>query len=155
MIQRIQTIYLFIIVVLSCFTLFLPVAGLYIPEEALKYIVDFKGIFLVKTTGNQFIENVWALTAISTIIPLIALITIFLFKNRMLQIRLVVFNIVLMAGFYGLLFIYFWIAGEKLHADWYLEIVSAFPLVNIILSILGMRAIGKDIALIKSLNRLR
>ena len=155
MIQRIQTLYLFIVVVLSCFSLFLPVAGLFVPEEALKYIVDFKGIFLVKTTGNQFVENVWALTALSTIIPLIAFVTIFLFKNRFLQIRLMIFNIVLMAGFYGLLFIYLWIAGEKLHADWFLEIVSAFPLVNIVLSILAIRATGKDIALIKSLNRIR
>ena len=155
MIQRIQTLYLLIIVILSCFTLFLSVAGLYNPGETLKYIVDFKGVFLVKTTGNEFIENVWALTAISTIIPLITMVTIFLYKNRLLQIRLIIFNIVLMAGFYGLLFIYLWITGEKLHADWFLEIVSAFPLVNIILSILAIRAIGKDIALIKSLNRIR
>ncbi|HRZ98513.1 MAG TPA: DUF4293 domain-containing protein [Paludibacter sp.] len=155
MIQRIQTLYLLFIVILSCFTLFLPVAGLYNSSEALKYIVDFKGIQLIQTTGNKFFENVWALTAISAIVPVIALITIFLYKNRSLQIRLIIFNVVLLAGYYGLLFIYLWIAGEKLHADWFLEIVTAFPLVNIILSFMAIRAIGKDIALIKSLNRIR
>ena len=155
MIQRIQTLYLLIIVILSCFTLFSPVAGLYNATEVLKYVVDYKGICLVKTTGNQFVENTWALTAISSLIPIIAFVTIFLFKNRSLQIRLIFFNIVLMAGFYGLLFIYLWIAGEKLHAEWFIEIVTAFPLVNIILSFLAARAIGKDVALLKSLNRIR
>ncbi len=155
MIQRIQTLYLLFIVILSSFTLFLPAAGLYNSSEALKYIVDFKGIVLVETTGNKYFENVWALTAISSIIPIIALITIFLYKNRLLQIRLIIVNIVLMAGYYGLLFIYLWIAGEKLHADWFLEIVSAFPLVNIVLSILALRAVAKDVALLKSLNRIR
>lgn len=155
MIQRIQTLYLFFIIILSCFTLFFPVAGLYNQSENLKYVVDFKGINLILQTGNKVVENVWALTAITAIVPVVALITIMLFKKRTLQIRLTIFNIVIMAGFYALLFIYLWLAGNKLHADWFLEIVSAFPLVNIVLSIMAIRAIGKDIALIKSLNRIR
>ncbi|MDO9152220.1 MAG: DUF4293 domain-containing protein [Paludibacter sp.] len=155
MIQRIQSLYLLLIVILSCFTLFSPIAGLYNQDETLKYIVNYKGINLVETTGNKYFENVWALSAISAIVPVIAFITIFLYKKRSLQIRLIIVNIVFMAGFYGLLFIYLWIAGEKLHADWFLEIVTAFPLVNIVLSFMAVRAIGKDIALLKSLNRLR
>jgi uncharacterized membrane-anchored protein YitT (DUF2179 family) len=72
-----------------------------------------------------------------------------------LQIRLSIINSVLLAGYYGLLFIYLWQAGNVLNADWYLNIVTAFPLINIILTFLAIRAIGKDEALIKSLNRLR
>ncbi|MGB4413603.1 MAG: DUF4293 domain-containing protein [Paludibacter sp.] len=155
MIQRIQTLYLFLIVALSGFTLFSPVAGLFNKTEALEYVVNYRGIFLVQPTGNLFQENVWALTAISAIIPLISLLTIFLYKKRLLQIRLTIFNIVLMAGYYGLLFIYLWLAGEHYHAEWFLEIVTAFPLINIILGFLAIRAIGKDEALVKSLNRLR
>jgi hypothetical protein len=56
---------------------------------------------------------------------------------------------------YGLLFIYLWQSGEKLHAEWSLEIVSAFPLINIVLNVLAIRSIGKDEALVKSLNRIR
>ncbi|MCE5331636.1 MAG: DUF4293 domain-containing protein [Bacteroidales bacterium] len=155
MIQRIQTLYLLLIVILSGFTLFSPVAGLFNKAEALEYVMNYRGIFLVQPTGNLFQENVWALTAISAIIPLISLLTIFVYKKRLLQIRLTIFNIVLMAGYYGLLFIYLWLAGERYHAEWFLEIVTAFPLVNIILSFLAIRAIGKDEALVKSLNRLR
>jgi len=54
MIQRIQTLYLFLIVALSGFTLFSPVAGLFNKTEALEYVVNYRGIFLVQPTGNLF-----------------------------------------------------------------------------------------------------
>jgi hypothetical protein len=60
-----------------------------------------------------------------------------------------------MAGYYGILFIYLWQYGKTLDSKMFLEIVSAFPLVNIVLSMLAVIAIGKDEALIKSLNRIR
>ena len=84
-----------------------------------------------------------------------ALITIFLYKNRVLQLRLTVFNAVLMAGYYGMLFMYLFFAQVKFGAKWYLEIVAAFPLVCIILAFLAMRGIARDEALVKSLNRIR
>jgi uncharacterized membrane-anchored protein YitT (DUF2179 family) len=73
----------------------------------------------------------------------------------MLQLRLSFFNMVLMAGWYVLLFISVWFAKSLYQADWTLELVTAFPLINIILTLLAVRAIGKDEALIKSLNRIR
>ena len=155
MIQRIQTLYLLVIVILSGITLFSPFAALTNVADGLQYVVNLKGVSLVASTGNQLIQNVWALTALMSIIPLVALTTVFLYKKRILQIRLSIFNTVLMAGYHGLLFIYLWQSGEKLHAEWSLEIVSAFPLINIVLNVLAIRSIGKDEALVKSLNRLR
>lgn len=155
MIQRIQSLYLLVVVVLSTITLFSPVAGLQQESTAMIYELNFRGLFALEADGPIFVANTWVMTAISVLIPLIAFITIFLFKKRMLQIRLVIFNLVLMAGYYGLLFIYLWQYGKSLEAKLFLEVVSAFPLVNIVLSVLALRAIGKDEALIKSLNRLR
>lgn len=155
MIQRIQSFYLLVVVVLSTITLFSPVAGLQQESTAMIYELNFRGLFALETGGHIFVANTWVMTAISVLIPLIAFITLFLFKKRMLQIRLTIFNLVLMAGYYGLLFIYLWQYGKSLEAKLFLEVVSAFPLVNIVLSVLALRAIGKDEALIKSLNRLR
>lgn len=155
MIQRIQTLYLLTIVVLSLFTLFLPLGSFVNTTEHLNYIINYKGIFLTQASGNVLLQNVWSLAAISAIIPVLALVTIFLYRKRLLQIRLVIFNMVLMLGYYVLLAIYFWQTITKLNTDWHPEIVTAFPLVNLILSYLTIRAIGKDEALIKSLNRLR
>jgi len=155
MIQRIQTVYLLLVVVLSAVTLFSVQAGFVGNTDTAQYILNFKGIFKVLDGVPVFVQNVWALTAMSVLTPLIAFATIFLFKKRFLQIRLLIVNVVLLAGYYGLLFIYLWQAGKVLDAKWYLEMVSAFPLVSIVLTVLAIRAIGKDEALIKSLNRLR
>ena len=155
MLQRIQTLYLLIIVILSGITLFSPFAGLYNKVDVLDYMINFKGIFLVQQTGNLFQSSVWGLTAISALVPIISLITLFLFKKRIIQIRLSVINMVLMAGFYVLLLIYIWFANQNLHTDWYLKVTTAFPLINIVLNILALRAIGKDEALVRSVNRLR
>lgn len=51
--------------------------------------------------------------------------------------------------------IYLWSACARLHADWHLQIVAVFPLINLILSYLAIGAIGKDEKLIKSMDRLR
>lgn len=150
MIQRIQTVYLFLITVLSTITAAFPVAGLTSKAEKLRYILDFKGI-----SGDNFHMSSWALTALAFAIPVIALLTIFLYKKRLLQIRLTIINTILMAGYYGLLFIYLWQASKQINADWYLEVIAAFPLICIILNFMSIRAIGKDEALVKSLNRIR
>lgn len=155
MIQRIQTIYLLIVVILSGITLLTVQAGFVGNADAAQYILNYKGVFQVQSTGMDFVKNVWALTALCVLIPTIAVATIFVYKKRLLQIRLSIINSVLLAGYYGLLFIYLWQTGTTLDAEWYLEMVTAFPLVNIILTFLAIRAIGKDEALIKSLNRLR
>ncbi|MDD3079077.1 MAG: DUF4293 domain-containing protein [Paludibacter sp.] len=156
MIQRIQSLYLLLIVILSSVTLFAPVAEMVSSVGAgTAYILDFKGISQVKSTGNVVVESLWALTTISAIIPIVALVTVFMFKKRILQIRLCVFNMVIMAGYYGMLFLHLWLASAKYHADWHLSYPVIFPLVCIILDILAIRGIGKDEALIKSLNRIR
>jgi cbb3-type cytochrome oxidase subunit 1 len=155
MLQRIQTIYLLAIVVLSGFVVFSPLADLINKVDNLIYIVDFKGISLVQQTGNAIVARVWGLNSVSLVIPILALITIFSFKNRPKQIRLTVINMVFMISFYFFLIIYLWPACERLHTDWHLRIVNLFPLVNLILSFLAIGAIGKDEKLVKSLDRLR
>ncbi|GAB1415506.1 DUF4293 domain-containing protein [Paludibacter sp.] len=155
MIQRIQSLYLFFIVALTSVTLFMPVAGLHNVENSIIYELNYKGLFSIDNSGDELIASTWMLTALMVIIPLLSLITIFLFKNRFLQLRLIIFNIVIMAGFYILLFIYLWQFGKILDAKMFVEIPSAFPLIGIVLSIMALKAVSKDISLIKSLNRIR
>lgn len=155
MIQRIQTLYLLAVVVLSLITLFSPLVSFFDSALALTYKMSYKGVELIEQSGNLFQNDVWTLTVLSAIIPLISLLTVFLFKNRILQLRLTFFNTVLMAGWYAMLFIYIWFAKSNFNADWTLEIVTAFPLINIVLNFLAIRGIGKDEALVKSLSRLR
>ncbi|HLP06173.1 MAG TPA: DUF4293 domain-containing protein [Paludibacter sp.] len=155
MLQRIQTIYLLVIVILSCVVLFSPIVGLTNTTEGLEYIVGCKGIFLRQQGGDVFQSSVWGLAAIAALVPVMALVTVFLYKKRSLQIRLSVVNMFLMAGFYALLFVYVRLANQDLHTDWNLKFVVILPLVNMVFNYLALRGVAKDEALVKSLDRLR
>jgi len=155
MIQRIQTLYLLIIVILSGFVIFSPIAELINSADNLIYLVDINGISLVKSTGNIFESNIWGLTAISMVVPVFSLITIFSYKNRIKQIRYCVINILFMVSYYAFLLFYIWSACNRLHTDWHLKLTTVFPIVNLILNFLTIGAIGKDENLVKSADRLR
>ena len=102
------------------------------------------------------VEHAWMLTLISAIIPFITLITIWLYKHRQLQIRLTVFNSLLMLGYYGMYAFYLYYFKEKYAADAVHPLLPAvFPLVCIVLNVLAIRGIAKDDALVKSYERLR
>ena len=155
MIQRIQTVYLLLIVILSGITTFSPLADLINKADNLIYLVDFNGISLIKPTGSIVESTIWGLISISALITIIALITIFNYKNRVKQIRLTVINMLFMICFYIFLMLYLWPACIRLHADWHLRLASVLPLVNLVLSYLAIGGIGKDEKLVKSLDRLR
>jgi hypothetical protein len=155
MIQRIQTVYLLIIVLLSGFTIFSPVAELTNATEGLNYTVNLKGIYLIQGTEFIYQSSVWSLSMVTILIPVLSIISIFSYKNRIKQIRFSVINILLMIVFYLLLFLYLWLASKNLNADWHLQLVCIFPLVSIILNYLAIGAIGKDEALVKSMDRIR
>lgn len=155
MIQRIQTLYLLVVVILSGIVAFSPLADLVNTGDKLIYLIDYKGISLLKPTGNSIESSTWYLTIVAAIIPLVALITIFSFKNRRKQIQLLWLNMMLMLMYYAVLFLYVWFACQRLHTDWYLRIVTILPVVNMMLSYLAVSSIRKDEKLVKSLDRLR
>ena len=155
MLQRIQTIYLLIIVILSGITLFVPNAHFIASSDNVDYVFNLRGLYSVTENAEMLLQDVWTLTAIKALIALIALYTIFIYKKRILQIRLSIFNMVLMLGYYPILFIYLWLIKSNLKIEYVIGFVTVFQVINIILSVLAIRAIGKDEALVKSLNRLR
>ena len=104
----------------------------------------------------ELVYPTWGLFALAIVISLLALLTIFLFKKRILQIRLCVFNAILMLGFYGLFAFFCWnLDNQKEIFSLNLKIALSFPLVSLILDYLAIRNIGADEALVRSLDRLR
>lgn len=152
MLQRIQTF--FLLLALGCMSafFFFPVARIILPDsEILSF--HFNGI-----EGNHNIAGTYSTLPymiLLIIITLLSLITIFLYKKRMLQIRLCIFNIILMLGFIGLSYYYVTDIVKELHADQNYTILMVFPLAAAILSFLALRAIGRDEALVRSVDRLR
>ena len=118
----------------------------------------------------------------SIAIPLLALVTIVLYKRRLLQVRLNIMNVVLCLGYYALLALYvaYIVKGYEpldavkcqlstvncqlstvncqlstVNCEWYLTMWSAIPLVNVVLTMMATRRILKDEALVRAADRLR
>ena len=150
MIQRIQTLYLLLVVVLgTLLCCFAPVQ--FLMPEGIDYI-------------KLMTFDKWALATISVAIPALALVTIFFFTRRLLQARLNIMNVVLCLGYYALLALYIAYVvkgyepiGEQVlaDADWFLTVWAAIPLVNVVLTMMATRRILKDEALVRAADRLR
>lgn len=147
MIQRIQTIYLFISALLIGSLMKLKFADLSVNNELYTFVA--KGIY----SGEELLFNGFAIFIFIPVIALLHFVVIFLYKKRILQIRILVFSMVLLLGLFGLFF-YFAYAGFT-GAQVAFKIPVVFPIVAAILDFLAIRGIGKDEALIRSLNRIR
>ena len=93
MIQRIQSFYLLIVTGLLITAMCLPMG----------YFIDTTGEHPFKALGidvNGIFQSTWGIFGILMLSALVAFATIFLYKNRMLQIRMSIFNSLLLAGYY-------------------------------------------------------
>ncbi len=150
MIQRIQTIYLLVVVALGITLLFMPVVQFVSPEEAAELQV-----FELSALGGAPLQGIWGLTLTTALIPLLALVDIFLYRKRILQARLNIFTVMLCLGYYGVLAIYIWLAKMSMGLEWHLIPWASIPLVCMILTLMATRAILKDEALVRAADRIR
>lgn len=150
MIQRIQTIYLLLIVALGTALVWLPVVEFVSPAEAAELQIWDMSAF-----GGAPLQGSWGLAVATILIPLLALIDIFLYKKRILQARLNVFTALLCLGYYGVLAIYIWQAKMGLSADWHILPWASFPAVCFVLTLMATRRILQDEALVRAADRIR
>lgn len=152
MIQRIQTLYLLLVVILGIVLCFMPVLQLVTPEEAATLQIWELSAFGFHAVPLQ---GLWGLTVATVLIPLLALVDIFLYKRRILQARLNIFTVMLCLGYYGVLAVYVWLAKTALGVDWHLIPWASIPLISMILTLMATRAILKDEALVRAADRIR
>ena len=154
MIQRIQTIYLFAAAVIMFLLFFFPFMEM-IGADGQYYRYDIYGIHQGMGETAQMSMSVLPLRFLVFVTGFLSLVIIFLYKKRILQIRLCVFNLVLTLGFYGLFYFYYYQAARDIEVETYLKVPLAFPLIAMILLYLAIRNIGKDEILVRSYNRIR
>jgi hypothetical protein len=150
MIQRIQTVFLFAALILIGLLFFIPYAGI---VSANIYSLSLMGISSVN--GDAQIQQPYWLTAAGVVESILILITIFLFKNRKLQMKLTLLAMLAALILNGAMFFVFnnftnILAGEPVY-----KVLFVFPVAAAILLFLAYRSINKDELLIKSLDRLR
>ena len=155
MIQRIQSLYLVAVVALMATALLTPLAY-FAAGSNIYELFAFELVNQANDAASQSTIYMGIVVALATIIPLI---TIFLYKNRMLQIRLCAVELVLLLGAQIFMALYYYLGNRmfeqlEFHTQG-IRIAIIFPLVAIILDYLALRAIFKDEMLVRSLDRIR
>ena len=130
--------------------LWLPVVEFVTPEGA-----EELQIWEVNALGGAPLPGLWGLTVATLLIPVLALIDIFLYNKRILQARLNIFTVMLCLGWYGVLAIYIWQAKLALDIDWHILPWASFPAVCLVLTMMATRRILKDEALVRAADRIR
>lgn len=155
MIRRIQSLYLLLTTLLS--VLFLKGGFLSFAEKPGSLIkITFNSI--IRESGIQspeLIDKIWPLSLLIIFIPVLSLITIFLFKKRNIQLWLVRILILLVIAFIIALVSYSYIIMTTYNAEIIPGSKMVIPVMQLIFSILAYRGIRKDDDLVKSYDRLR
>lgn len=154
MIQRIQSIYLLLAGIALILMFSNPIAEIMISDEM---VLVFKHNH-IESPGNPDFQsvNTWPVTFILISVVAISFVNIFLYRSRILQMRLCVFNIILMFGLAGMIFFF-----SKVTLSHYDGQESAFlwpvviPFISAVLTYLAFKRIQKDEILVKAYDRIR
>lgn len=105
--------------------------------------------------GGEVIQRLWPMTIILALVPLLALIAIFLYKKRSLQMRVTMLVLLLSLGTLILGAFYVLMLDRKIDVSIIWTVKVLFPLISAILAWLAYRAIMKDEVRVRSYDRLR
>jgi hypothetical protein len=155
MIQRIQSVYLSLTTLLSF--LFLNGSILnFIDRSGSVVKVTFTEIIReTSKADHELLAKIFSLPLLITLISVLSVVTIILFKKRNVQLWVSKILIFLITAFIFVLGIYIYIIISKYDSEMIPGFKMAIPLLQLILSILAYRGIKKDDNLVKSYDRLR
>ena len=152
MIQRIQSLYLLAVAALMAAAVFTPLAYFAAGVEEYK-------LYAFTLQGAQESYSTIYMGVIVALAAIIPFVNIFLFKNRLLQIRLCAVELMLLVGSAIFMAIYYFLSNRMFSQLEFsahgFHIAIIFPLVAIILDYLALRAIFRDEMLVRSLDRIR
>lgn len=106
------------------------------------------------TLSDGTFQSTWGMFGILLLSALTSLATIFLFRNRMLQIRMTIFCSLLLVGYYIVFGVFLYMLSDSFQG-FHVSMALCLPLVCIILNYLAFRAIYSDEVLVKAADRLR
>jgi hypothetical protein len=133
---------------------FVPYAEVTGKEGAI-YQFGMRGIFPEGILKNEIFPGRLPMLAFWAASIILILVTIFKFKNRILQMKLAIINIVVVFILGALIFYNAWSGSKLLSGDSYLTLYFIFPFIAVILIYMAYRAIKKDELLVRSIDRIR
>ena len=162
MIQRRQTVYMLLAAIVSALLFCMPLASFNADGNVMRFTIF--GIQNPIETISLSMTYTWPLVALTVLMTIAPLVTIFLYKKRELQVRLCRIDMLMTIVFIGLVFLYYEkdltkviaaVEGDEYQLDVAYFFGMALPLLGLVFEILAIRGIKKDIELLKSIDRLR
>lgn len=156
MIQRIQTLFLLVVALFGALMFFFPLASFLSEMYYFKlFVYEFRNM----TPGTEIefgLMTVLPLLIISSAVVGLSIFAIFSYKNRILQVRLVRFTMLLsMLLIVGIFFLYPNIIAKTTEYASEFEMGAYIPIINLLFLFLANRYILKDERLVRSMDRLR
>ena len=154
MIQRIQTIYLLLAAALTACTTFLSLGTFSTGTEEFTLRA-----FGLKDAEGATVQSTIYMGILLTLALAVAVVTIFLFKRRLLQIRMCVVEMILLVGAQAMTAIYYYLSCRVFSSVEFqahsLKLPLVFPVIALIFTFLAARAIFRDEMLVRSVDRIR
>ena len=156
MIQRKQTLFLLVAVIASLLCFFMPI-GVILPK-GMGGVVSLYNLGFVDDNGTITVSGtclpLFILLAVSTAL---SLVTIFLYKNRKLQLSLCATNLlfsVLWYIDYALLF-FCMVTVPEVEGNVEVKFAASLPLIAIIMVVLARKGVADDEKLVRAADRIR
>lgn len=156
MIQRIQSVYLFIATIALGLMFFFPLMGYY--GELHTYQFNLLEMQNLVPNSDVLFNSLFTLPLLGVVVFVIslAILTIFLFKKRRLQLKFSRINIFLNLVLIIAIFVgYSRYILSVIEVDEQFKTAAFLPLISLVFLVLAYRAIKKDDELIRSADRLR
>lgn len=151
MIQRKQTLYLLLSAVLMTLVVFLDSAKVF---TAVDGVYSFTSLGYSNEVGT-LVMPMWLLAVLNVLLVLFSFFTIFLFKNRLLQMRFTMLGLLLKVGFIFLAYVLMTNFKPEGYVGMSFTPWAALPFLAIILDYLAHRGIAIDERKVRFMDRLR
>lgn len=152
MLQRPQTLYLLGVFILSLFLLTGPIALFTV--DGLEYSLRHSGVFNLE--GERLALATWPLSVFFILVAVLTFLNIFFYRNRIRQMRVCIFLILLYLGMIGIIFYYITFTRNQLEDPQTLQKWRVvIPPVAAILTYLAFRRIRRDELMVKAFDRIR
>ncbi len=149
MLQRVQTLFLLAVLVLSVLLLFLPFQEINSDKD--KFL-----LCLMPGCLNELVNSlIYFPIVINIFIIILSLVCIFLFKRRLMQIKISTGLALLSILLFGSLFAFNFLREGETIFNFQFKPAAFLPLVNAALAIIAGRLIKNDDNLVKSADRIR
>lgn len=161
MIQRLQTVYLALVIILSFVSLISTIGSYFVEGAQVAAFSNFtfsaEGMFKGFESAGP-----WCLGVLLIMVIFLSTLSIMLFRKRMRQLRLTIISTILLVGYAATYAFFAYIYREKMllvepdaELVFHMNFVGTFPVLSIILNALAIHGIRQDEALVRSLDRLR